>query len=228
MSENPNVIPGSENGKPAAIDMSKYVPKEDFEKTSASLKELESKLDDAKLSLLQPEYLEFMESKKAGKLEKKISSSIDKLMDSKDLDKLSPRQILALSIDKAKEAVIAEVLPQYQDQLKRMGQTLSDVLAVLELQEVEKKYADFSAHRDDTRKLLETSTTPLTIEQAYLLAKAGKSNVPASGSPAAPNGSEKPTGGTPPGSMGPKTFKNKNDAAEDAWNSTVGAGKDYI
>jgi len=223
MSDNTKVPPAGEGQGAAAIDLTKYVPKEDFEKTSAMAKDLEARLDDAKLSLLSPEYLEFMESKKAAKVEKKIESSIDKLLDSKDVDKLSPRQILALSIDKAKEAVASELLPQYQNQIKSLGQTLSDVLAVLELQEVEKKYSDFNDHRDDTKKILETSATPLTIEQAYLLAKSGKIS-----STTPPTGTEKPTGGTPPGSMQPKTFKNKNDAAEDAWNSVVGAGKDHI
>jgi hypothetical protein len=228
MSDLPKVGTGSDNQTPAAIDLTKYVPKEDFEKTSASVKELESKLDEAKLSLLQPEYLEFMESKRAGKVEKKIESSIDKLLDSKDLDKLSPRQVLALSIEKAKEAVEAELLPKYQDQMRKMGQSLSDVLAVLELQEVEKKHSDFGEYRDDIRKILETSATPLTIEQAYLLAKAGKGGSFTPNAPKAPNPSEKPIGGTPPGSMVTKTFKTKQDAGEDAWNSVVGAGKDYI
>lgn len=214
-----------EGKEAAAIDTTKYVPKEDFEKTSATVKDLESKLDEAKLALLDPSYLEFMESKKAGKLEKKIESSVDKLLASTDIDKLSNRQLLDLALDKAKEAVANEILPQYQNQLKSMGQTLSDVLAVLELQEVKGKYADFDVYRADTKKILETSTTPLTIEQAYVLAKAGKD---ASAPKAGPTGSEKPTGGTPPGSMQPKSFKTKADAAEDAWNSTVGAGKDYI
>lgn len=225
MSDKNTVPPAGDSGNAGAIDLTKYVPKEDFEKTSATVKDLEAKLDEAKLSLLSPEYLEFMESKKAGKVTQKVESAVDKLLTSADVDKLSNRQLLALAIDKATEAVKSEILPAYQNQMKQLGQSLSDVLAVLELQEVEKKYSDFNDYRDDTRKILETSTTPLTIEQAYIQAKAGKGGTFKSNTPPP---TEKPVGGTPPGSLGPKTFKNKNDAAEDAWNSTVGAGKDYI
>lgn len=226
MSEDNKGTPASENKGAGAIDLTKYVPKEDFEKTSAMVTDLQSKLDEAKLATLSPEFLEFMESKRAGKINHKVESSLEKFLANADIDKLSPKQLLAVAIDKAKEAVTAEILPAYQNQLKQMGQTLSDVLAVLELQEVEKKYSDFNDYRDDTKKILETSTTPLTIEQAYIQAKAGKggSFTPGKNPPA----TEKPTGGTPPGSMQPKDFKNKQDAAEDAWNKVVGSGKDYI
>jgi hypothetical protein len=206
----------------AAVDLTKYVPKEDLEKASSSVKELEAKLEEAKMSLLDPEYISFLEQKKQAKLEKKLAKTA--LPTDADLSKLTSAQVLSLSVEKAKEAIMTEIVPQYEEQLRRTQQTLSDVLAVLELQEVEKKYSDFSTYRDDTRKILETSTTPLTIEQAYKLAKANTFD----GKAPAVSPAEKPTGSVPGNDMKPTSFKSKYDAAEDAWNRTVGPGKDII
>ena len=54
---------------PAAIDITKYVPKEDFEKLTTDSKNavdrLKGELDNAKLSLLDPEYIAYIESKKS-------------------------------------------------------------------------------------------------------------------------------------------------------------------
>lgn len=205
----------------AAIDASKFVPKEDYEKATSSLKELEAKLDEAKMSLLDPEYISFLEQKKQAKLEKKLAKPLPSDV---DLSKMTSAQILSLSVEKAKEAIMTEIVPQYEEQLKRTQQTLSDVLAVLELQEVEKKYSDFNTYRDDTRKILETSTTPLTIEQAYKLAKANTFD----GKAPAVSPAERPTGSVPGSDMKPTSFKSKHEAAEDAWNRVMGPGKDTL
>lgn len=220
MSENVN--------KPAdggqAPDMTKYVPKEDYEKLSGSVKDLETKLEEAKLSLLDPEFIDFRESKKLKSTAKKAADAATDLSDV-DLSKLSPKQLLAAAVDRAKEAVMNEIIPEYEEKLRAQAQTLSDVLAVLELQEVEKKHSDFGNYKDATRKVLETSSTPLTIEQAYLLAKASN---PQAAAAAAPAGSERPSGTVPLSSDTTKTFKDKNEAGLDAWDRVVGAGKDYL
>jgi hypothetical protein len=221
------VIKPSEAG---AVDTSKFVPKEDYEKLGNSVKELETKLDEAKLSLLDPDYIDFLESKKGGKVEKKV----EKAMSDVDIDKLSSRQILELATTKAKEALMEEVLPKYEDQLKRQGATLQDILAYIELGEVEKKYKDFNDYRDDTRKVLETSKTQLTIEQAYKQAKLDKLEKDGKLTPKdekelkTPTSTEKPTSTVPGDTMSKGSFKNKGDAADDAWNQTVGSGKDIL
>lgn len=200
-----------------AIDLTKYVAKEDFDKASGSIKELEQKLDEAKLSLLDPEYVQFLESKKGKSLEKRVSKSLENI----DVSKLSSQQIIELAVEKAKE----DLLPEIQGQLSRTNQTLADVLAVLELQDVEKRYPDFNDYRDKTKKEIETSQAPLTIEQAYLLAK---SKAGGNIAPATPKGSERPGGNVPSDTLVTKVFKGKSDAAEDAWDQVVGSGKDTL
>jgi hypothetical protein len=204
----------------AAPDLTKYVPKADYEKVSTTVKDLESKLDDAKMSLLDPEYISFLESKKGKQVEHKVNQAFSFSDD--ELDKLSSKQLLVVAIERATAAILPEVEKRYEDRLRRSESTLSDVLAIIELQEVEKKYDDFETYRDKTKEILETARVPLTIEQAYLQAR-GMAPAAASNAP----GSEKPSGIVPAG-MAPKTFKNKNDAANDAWDQVMGAGKDSI
>jgi hypothetical protein len=222
--------PAIKPSEAGAVDTSKFVPKEDYEKLGNSLKELETKLDEANLSLLDPDYIDFIESKKGNKVEKKV----EKAMADVDLDKLSSRQILELSTQKAKEALMEEVLPKYEEQLKRQGATLQDILAYIELGEVEKKYKDFNDYKDDTRKVLETSKTQLTIEQAYKQAKLDKLEKDGKLTPKdekelkTPTSTEKPTSTVPGDTMSKSTFKNKGDAADDAWERIVGSGKDSL
>ena len=212
------------------VDLTKYVPKDDHEKTLNTVKDLESKLEDAKLSLLDPDYISFLETKKGKGVVKKVEKAVREVSDD-DLDGLSSKDLLALSVERAVEAVKTEISNVYDEQLKKMGGTLSDVLAILELQEVEKKYKDFDDFRGETRKILETSQTPLTIEQAYKLAKQANEEKPdddTTKKKKAAASTEKPSGTVAKGSIEPKDFKDKVAAGEDAWDKTVGAGKDTL
>lgn len=216
----------------AQVDLTKYVPKDEHEKALNTAKELETKLEEAKLSLLDPEYISFLESKKGKAVAKKVDSALSKISE-EDIDKMSSKELLDLAVEKAKETILGEVSSVYDDQLKRMGATLSDVLAILELQDVEKRHKDFGDYRDDTRKILETSATPLTIEQAYRLAKqAAIEKDPSKATAKAKNdseaSSEKPSGTVAKDTMAKTSFKDKVEAGEDAWNRTVGADKDIL
>lgn len=215
--------------EPGAVDTSKFVPKEEYEKLGNSVKELETKLDEAKLSLLDPDYIDFLESKKGGKIEKKV----EKAMSEVDLDKMSSKQILELSIQKSKEVLMEEVMPKYEDMLKKHGATLQDILAYIELGEVEKKYKDFNDYREDTRKVLETAQTRLTIEQAYKQAKYERLDKEGKLTPKLEEAlktpvSEKPTSSVPGDTMSKSSFKNADDAAMDAWDKVMGSGKDSL
>lgn len=214
-----------------AVDTTKFVPKEEYEKLTGSVKDLESKLDEAKLSLLDPDYIDFLESKKGARVEKKIEKAFD--LSDKDIEKLSSKQILELSTQRAKEALINEVLPKYEETIRRQGATLQDILAYIELGECEKKYKDFNEYKEDTRKVLETSRTQLTIEQAYKQAKLDKLEKEGKLTPKeekelkAP-ASEKPTSTVPGDTMSKSAFKNSGEAAEDAWDRIVGSSKDIL
>ena len=222
MSEQP-----SKPSDTGAVDTSKFIPKEEYEKLAGSVKDLESKLDDAKLSLLDPDYIDFLETKKG----KQVERVVRKEMSEVDTDKMTSKQILELATERAKEALMEEVMPRYEDIIRKQGATIQDILAYIELGEAEKKFKDFGTYRDDIRKVLETSKTPLTIEQAYKLAKSDKmgDTSPADDKPTkAPTQSEKPTSTVPGDTMSKGSFKNATEAAEDAWDKIVGSGKDIL
>lgn len=235
MSDTPKVTP-SEDGKETTpkVDETKFVSKEKYEELAGSKQELETKLDEAKLSMLDPEYIAYLETKKV-KSDKptKTSTVIEE-----DIDNLSTKQLLALSIDKAKEAILTDVMPKYEEALRKRDATIKDILAVLELQQVEKKYKDFDSFRTDIKKILENSQTPLTIDQAYKSAKLDR--LVAEGKLdeetkeeitkviTTPKESEKPDGSVPADTITKATFKTKDDASNDAWDKVVGAGKDTL
>ena len=102
MSE-PKVTNPSEGDK-ATPDLTKYVPKDEHEKTLTTVKDLESKLEEAKLSLLDPDYISFLETKRGKKVEKKVEKAVKEISED-DLDGLSSKDLLALSVEKAVEAV---------------------------------------------------------------------------------------------------------------------------
>lgn len=200
-----------EGSAKSEVDLTKYVPKEDFEKVSkdakAQVATLQAELDQAKLTLLDPDYIAFQETKRGRALGNKIEKAEDKLANA------SSGEIEAL-----------------RNEINTLRATQENVLAVLELQSVEKRYDDFDDYRDTVKKILETSTTPLTIEQAYLLAK-GQSKTEKSDSEkgkAAKSSSEKPSGTVPGESLQQKNFKDKTAAGLDAWDKAVGAGKDWL
>jgi hypothetical protein len=213
-----------------AVDQSKFVPKEEYEKLAGSVKDLESKLDEAKLSLLDADYIEFLETKRGQRVEKAVKREMSEI----DTDKMTSKQILELSTERAKEALMSEVMPKYEEALKRQGNTIQDILAYIELGEAEKKYKDFADYKDDTRKVLETSKTQLTIEQAYKQAKMDRLEKEGKLTPEdkkelkTPPPTEKPTSTVPGDTMSKSAFKDKEDAADDAWDRIVGSGKDTL
>jgi hypothetical protein len=215
----------------SSVDTNKYVPKEEYEKLSGSVKELEAKLDEAKLSLLDPEYIAFLETKKGQQVEKKVEKAF-RVSDA-EIERLSSKQLLELAVERAKEAVIGELSPDLEKRFKKYDMSLADIFSVFELQQCEKKYKDFDDFRGDVRKILESTQAQLTIEQAYKQAKfermSTKEEHPETTKvEPAKVSSEKPTGTVPSETMQTKAFKNKTDAAEDAWNQVIGAGRDSL
>lgn len=216
---------GSESQK-ATIDLTQYVPKGDYEKAQATSKteteKLKSELEQAKMSLLDPEYISYLEAKKA-----KIEQGGKFEAPAGELEKMSPKELLQTAITKAVELVEAKT----DSRFRRLEQSMSDTLGFLELQVVEKKHPDFGDYRDEVVKLLGDPKSQLTIEQAYLIAKAAKpakeGTSEKSEATKKPSG-EKPTGSRPAESFQAKDFNNKSDAALDAWDQIVGAGKDTL
>lgn len=226
--------PGDGGG--AAIDMTKFVSKDDYDKVSTQQKDLESKLkdaagalDQAKLSLLDPDYIQFLESKKGRKMVNEISN--------KDLEGKTPKEIVDLTISRVKE----ELLPDYERALTGLSSTLTDVLAVLELQEVEKTATkageNFDDYREDVTKILQSSSTPLTIAQAYSLAKYNRKDAESTKKDdktkekEAKMHVEKPSGRvmveTPKKTYGTSKAEAAK-ASSDAWDEVIGEGKETL
>ena len=182
-------------GAPANPDLTKFVPKEEVGKLSQEIESLKKSLEDAKLELVSPEYIEFLSSKK-----NKVVTQTD--------------------IDKAKAAglppVALEMLEELKGRLVRTESVLQNMAAVLELQNVEKQFPDFNDYREDVQKLFEADKTgTLNFEQAYWQAKGRVPKPPKSDIPG--GGNNKPGGFVPPeGSR--KEFKSSFEASQDAIN----------
>lgn len=193
------------------VDLTKYVGKEDHEKALSAkdveVTKLQAELDQAKMSLLDADYIEYLESKKS-----------------------TPKEETADEIAAKEKGLPTKT--EFDTLKKELGMTkaaVQDVLAALELKNTEERYPDFKDYKDQVKTILESSQAPLTFEQAYMIAKVSK---PADGTaPAAPakqTESEKPTGSVPGEGLEKKDFKDSNEAGNDAWDKTVGTDKDRL
>lgn len=166
-----------------------YATKEDIEAVNIAIQKVRKELDEVKWTLSLYERLESIDSAKPDREQDRAAGCNSPIVDARirlnlkvpppdsvDINNLTPFQFLMLAIENAKAAIVEDVLPIYKQKIDEISRSLSDVLAVLELQDIEKKYSDFENYREATRKILETSKTPLTIEQAYLLAKKGNAS----------------------------------------------------
>lgn len=195
-----------DEGAPEVIDLTKYVGKEDHEKAISTkdteLSKVKDELDQAKMSLLDADYIEYLESKK------------DKPADDDDADKAG-----------------LPTKTEFDALKKELGMTKSavqDVLAVIELKNTEEKYPDFKDYKDDVKAILEASKAPLTFEQAYKIAKASKPVDEKSDDPKKNTDYEKPSGSVPGSDLEKKDYKDTDEASGDAWDKAVGPGKDRL
>lgn len=230
MGEPNNAAQGGEGQlKEGATDLSKYVSKEDHDKIltsnkdlNTSVEKLKKDVDDASLKLLDPEYIQWREDKKSGKLQR----AAREVLDDPNLDNLTPKQILEKATEAAKEAVSQE----HGNEVRSLKATISDILAYIEVQVCEKKYEDFGEYREDMKKLIESSENHISIEQAYLISKAKGVKTPAVDGEPAPvvKSGEKPSGSIPAATVETTDFKDSASAAEDAWDKIVGKGKETL
>lgn len=219
---------GSE-GQAPAIDLTKYVPKEELEKAQSASKaeteKLRAELEQAKMSLLDPEYIAHLESRKGRESQPVRDASAGEI----DIDSLTPKQLLQVAINQAVQATEERSAKRFS----KIESALSDTLALLELRDVESKYKDFADYRNDVAKILEDPKSNLTIEQAYKLVKADRlSQKEADTKEETPTRravtSEKPSNTVPAENMQRRSFKSSRDAADDAWDQVVGSGKDNL
>ena len=206
----------SEASKPEAIDMSKYVPKDQVES-------LQADLEKAKLDLLSPEYIEFLEAKKLGKdkvLTSKVSALLGELKP-EEIESLPKVRLLQLAVERAKEELTPAIRKEFNDQLTALSNYVGNLGAYIEVQDIRNRHKDFDEYADDISKLFEKATKELTYEEAYLMAKGARQTKEPEGEKKEekpkPKGSEKPGGTTPPANLTEKKFKSDYDAGLDAW-----------
>lgn len=192
-----NVTPPDDGGTPKED----LISKADFDKAvgekDTALTDVRTQLNEAQLKLVDPAYVEFMEARKASN-EKPI---ID--------DKTAKEQGIPESAIK--------IINDQGSSIKQLQTAVQQIGALLELSDVEKKYADFGNYRDDVQKILETSGSNLTIDQAYVQAKAAAPDKSkGSDETPTPKGSEKP-GGFVPKDDSKKHYTDADEAGNAAW-----------
>lgn len=190
---NPN--PGEGGDK--KINLDEYVPKDEVSKVvgakESEVANLKKSLDEAQEKLLSPEYIQYLSAKKGSKND--------------DADKTD------------KSAVPKDVA----DRINGLEMAISNMAAVLELNDVRSRYSDFDKHRDKVEALLKGPGSNLSFEQAYLVVKSqetGSKSTPdddeTKKAKEALKGSEKPTAYAFDQQTQDKEFKSTADASADA------------
>lgn len=189
------------------------VSKADFDRVQTTLREKEQGLEALRGQLLDPKYLEFIAAKNTPAAPQPGTQNVP-------IGQMSLADLTAL-IDRATSNAIAPRFAQLEN-------VISNVDAKIELREVMERHADFETFRPKVVEILNGSRNELSIEQAYLIAKASTPVTPATpptpAAPAAPRAGtpEKPGGVLPvAGDTLPK-FADAKAAGQAAW-ATVAA-----
>ena len=142
------------------VDLSNYVSKEEHEKAikeaDAKVVGLKKELDGKKLELLDPEYLEWRESKQ-GKQAVKAMKAIEPKGGADD-----------------RVAQLEAKIEDLSESLNVTRQVAERLYFDRELELTKKDYPDFDEYKEDIEKILTASKAPITYKQAYLMAKDAK------------------------------------------------------
>ena len=151
-------------------------------------------------------------------LQKKVSEAQSAILAPDYLEYLDAKK----SLNKGQKVEGNDEVKELRKQLADTRAALAEVAAAQELETVIKAHPDFNDVRKDVQKILEESKTELTIEQAYLIAKAQKPPAEKKPEEKKPEfGNEKPSGVYPVEGDSSKKFKNENDAAQAAANEVL-------
>lgn len=200
---------------PAAIDLNNYVPKSDFERLQTQAADATKGLETLKNQLLDKDYLDFLEAKRSGNNRPSGLQAGTPNLENVDLKNLDMKGLVQLIQQHSLAVVTQAVGPQ----LQKLTGAITDVQAVLELDQARQKYEDFDDFSKDVTAILEHANNDLTIEQAYLMARAQKPPAaPDAGKPPAkaPGQSERPGSVVPLEGETVKTFKSPEAASQAA------------
>jgi len=182
------------------------VPKAEFEQLKSKAEETTRTMEDLRNKLLDPEYISYLETKNKPK---------------PALPGTTPVNLQSMTLEQLQGLIATGVATSVQDALKPINQRLGQVQIRQELDDVKARHTDFDDHKDKIVEILNGSDNELTIEQAYLLAKAQVGEAtpkPKETPPAKPaQGNEKPSSRVPVEGDTIKTFKDPHAAAQAAW-----------
>lgn len=186
------------------------VPKTDFDRLQSEATEARQGMKALQTQLLSPDYLDYLESRKAPKAPPAGQADPN----------AAPIAAMTLA------QLTAHIDQRTQQTFNGTNQRLSNVEARLELEFVRETYKDFDQVRDKVAELLQQPGNDLSIEQAYLIVKAKNPTAAPAPSdktpaPAAPKGGEKPGTILPVDGDSAKTFKNAKEAGNAAWSEVA-------
>lgn len=220
MSEEPKPQTGGGQEPP---DPTKFIPKEQFEAQKSELEKLQGDLDRVKGQLLDPEYLEYLESKKNGAVRKTNASTEVKdalsSLTADEIERLPKARLLEIAEKRIGEALTEKLTKEFNAALGGLQSTVQNLIFQRELADVREKHEDFDKYEKEIQAILSRPGSSYTYEDAYILAKAqrGETSPSNNGKPAPKtekrSSGEKPSATAPATNFEQKDFKDKNEAA---------------
>lgn len=206
----------NKGGSNAAGD---FVPKAEFEKVSASVTKMQQDLEDARLEMMSPEYLEFLSSKSQKKEEPKKEAPP---VSDDEFSKMTPKQIY----ERAKADTLAESKKAI-DEMKKLDETRTKETIQKEIKQFSVEHDDFEDFRPTMYGLsLDPKNKDLSLAQLYAKAKEQVKRISGVPSEEERKKSNKTKGEKPGGAS--MTYKREdkkidaNQAADEAWEEVVG------
>ena len=206
---------GSSNGddKGGATPPEGYISKQEHEKNVGDLKQ---QLEDLKLEIVTPEYIQFLEGKKAPAPEKKEAPGKE---DEVDFTGWTPKQIAKYASEEASKAAKAET-----ERLRSEFSTTSQASIKKEIETFARATPDFEKYRPLMQGLSTLAKNKdLSLSELYKLAKEHAKSFGATEDDKDKGrraGGERPGGSTP--SVKKDVKYSADSAAEEAWGEIVG------
>ena len=198
------------------VDLTKYVPKEDYDKLQGTVKNLQADYERKSLELLSPSYIDFLEQQKTKTQQStQVTFALDTLTVD-EIERLPKARLLQL----AEERVTAKLTPvlrkEFLGTINALQEQVSYLNAREEVRAVETEFPDFDKYRDEVAKELngEEGKT-LSIRDATLRVmqrhEKDEKNDKTQDKPK-PKGGEKPNQGGPTPDIADKSFKDQKEA----------------
>jgi hypothetical protein len=208
-------------------DPTKFVPKEEYEAQKSNLEKLQGDLERVKGQLLDPEYLEYLESKKNAEVKKTTASTEVKdalgTLTADEIERLPKARLLEIAEKRISEKLTGELRGEFNKALSGLQTTVQNLIYERELAMTKANYPDFDKYEKEIRNLLSQPGSNLSYEQAYKLARYEKGDAtPDNGKPKPAGKMEKRSSGEKPSSTAPasdfeqKDYKDEKEASNAA------------